>query len=207
VTAEASDSNPIDGFSGGLVGCTATNHVAAVPHEDAPVPVPIRAWWWTRWSSQGPSLPSIGLAWLGACLGIALLGLSSSATGWPMVLGSFGASCVLLFGYPEAPFSRARSVIGGHVLCSIVGMIFLRLLGPSWWAMGLAAGTALAVMMGTRTVHPPAGSNAVIVFLTQPEWSFVLFPTAIGAVVLTVGAGGYQYLVRKAAHQASAQEV
>jgi LysM repeat protein len=50
--------------------------------------------------------------------------------------------------------------------------------------MGLATGTAISVMMMTRTVHPPAGSNPVIVFLSQPSWEFLLFPTLIGASVL-----------------------
>ena len=33
--------------------------------------------------------------------------------------------------------------------------------------MAMAVGTAIALMMLTRTVHPPAGSNPVIVFLGQ----------------------------------------
>jgi len=48
----------------------------------------------------------------------------------------------------------------------------------------LAVGTALAVMLVTRTVHPPAGSNPVIIFLTRPDWSFLLFPTLAGIMVL-----------------------
>ena len=52
--------------------------------------------------------------------------------------------------------------------------------------MGLAAGTAIAVMLLTRTVHPPAGSNPVIVMLSRPEWMFLLTPTLIGAAVILV---------------------
>ncbi len=51
------------------------------------------------------------------------------------------------------------------------------------WALALAVGTAIALMMLTRTVHPLADSNPVI-FLIQPSWSFLLFPTLIGALVL-----------------------
>jgi len=40
------------------------------------------------------------------------------------------------------------------------------------------------VMLVTRIVHPPAGSNPVIIFLTRPDWSFLLFPTLVGVVVL-----------------------
>jgi len=50
--------------------------------------------------------------------------------------------------------------------------------------MALAVGTALAAMLVTRIVHPPAGSNPVIIFLTRPDWSFLLFPTLVGVIVL-----------------------
>jgi CBS-domain-containing membrane protein len=50
--------------------------------------------------------------------------------------------------------------------------------------MALAAGSAIAVMMATRTVHPPAGSNPVIVMLSAPTWSFLVTPTLAGALLL-----------------------
>ncbi|MDD5461824.1 MAG: HPP family protein [Methylococcales bacterium] len=107
----------------------------------------------------------------------------SQVSDQPLVLGSFGASCVLLFGFPDAVFSQPPNLIGGHVLCSLIGLGFLKFLGPDWWCMALAVGTALAAMLATRTVHPPAGSNPVIIFLTQPDWQFLWFPTLSGALV------------------------
>jgi LysM repeat protein len=126
----------------------------------------------------------IALAGLGGVIAMSLLGLLGATTQTTLVLGSFGASCVLLFGFPDVPFSQPRNIVAGHFLSSLIGLAFLKLLGPSWWAMGLATGTAISVMMMTRTVHPPAGSNPVIVFLSQPSWEFLLFPTLIGASVL-----------------------
>jgi len=131
-----------------------------------------------------PSLSSIALAWLGSSLAIAAIAVLSQLSGQPWILGSFGASCVLLFGFPDAVFSQPRNLIVGHVLCSLIGLGFLKFVGPDWWSMALAVGTALAAMLVTRTVHPPAGSNPVIIFLTRPDWSFLLFPTLVGVIVL-----------------------
>ncbi len=131
-----------------------------------------------------PSLSSIALAWLGSSLAIAAIAALSQLSGQPWILGSFGASCVLLFGFPDAVFSQPRNLIVGHVLCSLIGLGFLKFVGPDWWSMALAVGTALAVMLVTRTVHPPAGSNPVLIFLTRPDWSFLLFPTLVGVIVL-----------------------
>ncbi|PPK73047.1 HPP family protein [Methylobacter tundripaludum] len=131
-----------------------------------------------------PSLLHIAWAGLGSSLAIASIAALSQLSGHPWILGSFGASCVLLFGFPDAVFAQPRNLIVGHLLCSLIGLGFLKFVGPDWWSMALAVGTALAAMLVTRTVHPPAGSNPVIIFLTRPDWSFLLFPTLAGAIVL-----------------------
>ena len=126
------------------------------------------------------------LAGLGAFVAIAVVGGLAAGTGLPWVLGSFGASCVLLFGFPDVPFSRARNVIGGHVLTATVAVACLHLLGPGWLPMAIAAGCATMLMLATDTTRPPAGSNPLIVFLAAPtaDWRFVLMPTLLGAVTL-----------------------
>jgi CBS-domain-containing membrane protein len=145
------------------------------------------------------SLKAIGLAWLGGVVAIAVAAKLGGLLSLPLMLGSFGATCVLVFGYPDVPFSQPRNVIAGHVLSSCIGLAFLTAFGPVWWAMALATGTAIAVMMATRTVHPPAGSNPVIVFLYQPAWGFLLHPTLLGAVLIAVISVLYNNAVRKGA--------
>jgi len=145
-----------------------------------------------------PSSRNVLLAWLGGFLAIAAVAALTDALSAVLVLGSFGASCVLVFGYPDVPFSQPRNVIAGHLFSSAIGLAFLHVFGPSWWAVALAVGTAIAVMMVTRTVHPPAGSNPVIVFLSQPGWSFLLFPTLIGALVIVGVALAYNNATRTA---------
>ena len=136
------------------------------------------------------------VAGVGTFVGIAVIGGLARASGQPLVLGSFGASCVLLFGFPSGPFSQPRNVFGGHVLTSAVGLLALGLLGPGWWAMALAAAVAVALMILTKTVHPPAGSNPVIIFVGHAAWPFLLVPTAAGAAML-VGVAWLFWRVRE----------
>jgi CBS-domain-containing membrane protein len=118
------------------------------------------------------------------------------------ILGSFGATCVLVFGFPDAPFSQPRNIVGGHFISSLVGLSFVQLFNIHWWSIALATGAAIAAMMATRTVHPPAGSNPVIVGLggagLGPDWEFLFMPTLVGAILVTAVALVYNNLVREA---------
>lgn len=143
-----------------------------------------------------PATKAVALAWLGGFLAISAVAVLTDALSVALVLGSFGASCVLVFGYPDVPFSQPRNVIAGHFLSSLVGLAFLTVFGPHWWSVAMAVGTAIALMMLTRTVHPPAGSNPVIVFLGQPGWGFLLFPTLVGALVVVAVALVYNNATR-----------
>ncbi|WP_321788522.1 HPP family protein [Paraburkholderia sp. J94] len=139
------------------------------------------------------------LAGLGAFVALALVGVLAQETSEPWILGSFGATCVLLFGFPSSPFSQPRNIIGGHVLTSLTGLLCLHLFGPGTMPMAIAAACALMLMMLTRTVHPPAGSNPVIIFAAQPGWSFLVLPTMLGAVMLVVIGWVYWSVVRRGA--------
>lgn len=136
------------------------------------------------------------LAGLGAFLALAIVATLAEHSGQPWLIGSFGASCVLLFGFPKGPFSRARNVIGGHLLSSCVGLACLYVFGPGALSMSLACALALILMGASDTTHPPAGGNPIIVFMILPDWSFALIPTLAGAVLLTLVAWLYWKTVR-----------
>jgi CBS-domain-containing membrane protein len=138
---------------------------------------------------------------LGACLGvfcgISVLAFSSFDLNVLLALGSFGSTSVLLFVFPENHFSQPRSIVGGHVVSTTLGLLALALFGKTWWSLGLAVAVSTAVMMLTRTMHPPAGSNPIIVFLTASGWSFALFPTLFGALALVATGWCYHRLRRQ----------
>lgn len=139
----------------------------------------------------------IALAGLGGGLAIGALALLGASTGVTLLLGSFGASCVLVFGFPESPLAQPANVIGGHVICTLIGLALLNACGNHPWSLALAVGLSIAAMMLTRTVHPPAGSNPVIVFLSHPAWSFLVFPVLCGAALLVLIGLAYNNLVHK----------
>ena len=130
-------------------------------------------------------LRQILLAGLGGGTALLVIGLLAAISGMPLILGSLGASCVLVFGFPAGPFSQPRAVIGGHLLASAVGLAVLHLGGDGPIGLAIATGGATAAMMLLRVVHPPAGSNPVIIHLLHPSWGFII-PTLAGAVLIVV---------------------
>jgi CBS-domain-containing membrane protein len=146
---------------------------------------------------EQPSVPKINhllFIWLGAFFAAGTVGFLAYYSNQPLVLGSFGASIFVLFILPETPFAQPRNVIGGHVVSTFIGLLFLHLVSPEWWSMALALATALTCMQLFKVAHPPAGSNPFIVFLVGANWDFLLMPTLVGAVILVVVALVYNNL-------------
>ena len=163
----------------------ATGAVRATPTEHRP--------------SQAPhyTLRQGLLACTGVFTAIAVLAVASLRLDVLLLLGSFGSTAVMVFTFPDLHFSQPRSVVGGHLICTAVGLAALALGGPTWWALATAAAVSAGLMMLTRTLHPPAGSNPIIVFLAAPKWGFLLFPTLFGALTVVAVALAYHRATRR----------
>ncbi len=129
---------------------------------------------------------------------IAGLTLLTSTLEVALLLGTFAASSLLVFAFPDAAFSQPRNVLLGHLIGSACGLTAAHFL-PFWWGPAVAVGVAIALMKLTRTVHPPACSNPLIVCaLGQAPWTFLLFPTLTGAGLIILVALFYHNLRRAA---------
>jgi len=106
-------------------------------------------------------------SWIGAFLGIAGVAWGSSLIfeghDIALMIGSFGATAVLLYGAPRSPLAQPRNLLGGHILSAVIGVLCWKLMSQHLWlAESMAVATAIAVMHGTRTLHPPGGATALI---------------------------------------------
>ncbi|GAA5890849.1 hypothetical protein JCM6882_008834 [Rhodosporidiobolus microsporus] len=139
------------------------------------------------------------------CAGISTALSRIDGTAWdetPLTFGSLGATAVLLYALPEAPLSQPRNVVGGHMICALVGCVISQLfsLSPrftsplqagidneiasvaSWTSLtpvaaALAVGLAVLGMQLTGTLHPPGGATALIAayhLRPGPRWTYLL---------------------------------
>jgi CBS-domain-containing membrane protein len=115
----------------------------------------------------------------------------------PRMAIPFATSIVLVMGSPEAEAAQPRALVGGHVIATLVGLVVLNLTGPSPWAAAFAVGLAIASMQVTRTFHPPAGINPLLVVVHDLPWTFLFVPVAAGAALFALFAFGWHSALRR----------
>lgn len=133
-------------------------------------------------------------SWIGAFVGIYLVALTGKYTGLAGVnnvflIGSFGASAVLVYGAPMADFSQPRNIVGGHFFSAIVGVSIYMLVKDLLLASAMAVSLAIVTMHFTRTLHPPGGATTLIAIIGgdnihQLGYAYVLYPVLSGAIIM-----------------------
>ncbi len=136
----------------------------------------------------------IAWSWLGAFLGIGLVAYLNETwverTDLVLLIGSYGASAVLIYGAIKSPLAQPRNLVGGHLLSALIGVTFYQLCSPYPWLAGaLAVATSIALMHATKTLHPPGGATALIFVMGSPKihnlgYLYVLMPVGAGVILL-----------------------
>jgi CBS-domain-containing membrane protein len=111
-----------------------------------------------------------------------------------LLIGSFGASCVLVYGVIQSPLAQPRNLIGGHVISALVGVTVGKLIPDAMWLSApVAVAFSIVFMQITKTLHPPGGATALIAVTGSPQikalgYMYVLSPVLSGALILLVAA-------------------
>ena len=101
------------------------------------------------------------------------------------LITSFGSSMVLLYGYPESSFSQPKNIFFGHLLTSVIGIIFLYAVPlPILLLIPFAVGFSIFLMILTKVVHPPAGANPIIVIMGSVSLDYIINPIIIGSLII-----------------------
>ena len=139
-------------------------------------------------------LQEIIWSWIGAALGIGLCAYLSMRYFEPrdmsLLIGSFGASAVLVYAAIKSPLAQPRNLLGGHILSGAIGVACYQLFGDTMWlAATMAVSFAIAVMLVTKTLHPPGGATALIAVIGGAKihnlgFLYALIPAGAGATLL-----------------------
>ena len=103
---------------------------------------------------------------------------------------SFGSSVVVVFGYPENEFAQPKNVLFGHLLCTLIGIIFVTIFEISqdrtifFLAIGIAVGLSVMFMMALKITHPPAGGNPIMVIIGSASYDYLINPIIFGCIII-----------------------
>jgi len=135
---------------------------------------------------------------IGAFTGIGTIGLlhenSFATQDHVFLIGSFGASAVLIFGATNSPLAQPRNLVFGHLFSAIIG-VSIQALFPDylWLSCALAVALSIVAMQITKTMHPPGGATALIANVGTEKiknlgFMYVLSPVLSGVLILLVTA-------------------
>ena len=113
------------------------------------------------------------------------------------LFASFGSSVVVVFGYPSNEFAQPKNIFFGHLLTTLVGIIFVTFFDVSFISIGLAVGIAIMLMITFKVTHPPAGGNPIAVMIGGVSFPFLVFPIMVGAITIIIGGIIYNSLILK----------
>lgn len=132
-------------------------------------------------------------SFIGSFVGIALIGFFDGKY-FPkdniFLIGSFGASAVLIYGIINSPYAQPRNLVGGHLISAVVGVTMYKLFPHEiWLSSALSVSLSIVLMQITKTLHPPGGATALIANVGSARvlslgYMYVLSPILSGVVIL-----------------------
>lgn len=154
-----------------------------------------------KMAGGGQRPPKVGVSeilwsWIGAFAGITPVALLNytffAGNDFVYIIGSFGASAVLIYGAIRSPLAQPRNLVGGHLLSAFIGVASWQLFAPfPWFAAAFSVATAIAVMHATQTLHPPGGATALIAVIGSEKihalgFMYLLFPVGLGVLIMLI---------------------
>lgn len=110
------------------------------------------------------------------------------------LIGSFGASSVLVYGVIQSPLAQPRNLIGGHLVSAFIGVTVQKFVPDILWITApLAVSLSIVFMQITKTLHPPGGATALIAVTGSPAikslgYGYVVAPVLTGVLILLLAA-------------------
>lgn len=133
-------------------------------------------------------------SFFGAFTGIGLIALIQSLylneTENVFLIGSFGASSVLIYGAIQSPLAQPRNLIWGHFISAIIGVSIQQFIPAAIWINApLAVAISIVAMQITKTLHPPGGATALIAVTGSTKikalgYLYVIYPVLSGTLIL-----------------------
>ncbi|MHC5202772.1 HPP family protein [Myroides sp. LJL119] len=135
-------------------------------------------------------------AFIGSFIGLGIISYlhyqEFSKNDLTLLIGSFGASCVLIYGAIGSPLAQPKNLFLGHIISALIGVSVFKLMGSYiWLAAPLAVSLSIIGMQIFKALHPPGGATALIAVtggpaITELGYQYVFSPVISGVSILFI---------------------
>lgn len=115
----------------------------------------------------------------------------------PILIAAIGSSSFIIFAMPESETANPKNVLGGHLACGLLGLLFFHLnstILPISATIALAVGTAIFVMVVLDIEHPPAGGTVIFLVL-NPMVEALVALLLLCAIISTISVILHPYMI------------
>jgi CBS-domain-containing membrane protein len=137
-------------------------------------------------ASDGRKYSDLIWSAIGGAIAIALALLLVADRNSPFLLFSLGGSTVFLFVLTETEAAQPRALLGGHIGGALIGILCYQIFGDALWVSVAAVVLTMMFMVVTRTIHPPAGANPLIMVHHHADLLSLLNPVGTGVLTLFI---------------------
>jgi CBS-domain-containing membrane protein len=97
-----------------------------------------------------------------------------------LLLASLGGSTIFLFALTDAEAVQPRALFAGHLGGALIGILCFQFFGDALWVSVIALVLTMVVMVATRTIHPPAGANPLLMVHHHADFLALVKPVGLG---------------------------
>src|SRR5690554_5642929 len=138
-------------------------------------------------------------AFIGSFIGLGIISFlhykTLSSYDLTLLIGSFGATCVLIYGAVGSPLAQPKNLFNGHIISAVIGVTIFKIFNTDliWIAAPLAVSLSIICMQMAKSLHPPGGATALIAVtggesITSLGYQYVLSPVFTGVFILFLAA-------------------
>ena len=132
------------------------------------------------------TIRDLGWSVVGASIAIAIALWFVADGHYPFLLAPLGGSMVFLFALTESEAAQPRALFGGHLGGALIGILAFRFFGDALWVSVFAVVLTMVFMVLTRTIHPPAGANPLLMVHNHAGMGILIKPVLLGVGLLFI---------------------
>lgn len=129
---------------------------------------------------------AIMVSMLAATFGVFVMAYLASSARMALSIIPFTTSIALVAGAPTTAPASTRSILVGHVLSAVIGLLTVKIFGVGVIWGAFAVGVSVAAMLAMKSFHPPAAISPLLICEYNLGIDYLFIPVLVGALLVVI---------------------